>query len=41
MAKNLRNCKIYNIENCEHEILMEKDSLRSEFWKIFDDFIKI
>lgn len=41
MAKNLQNCKIYNIENCEHEILMEKDSLRSEFWKIFDDFIKI
>ena len=41
MARNLQNCKIYNIENCEHEILMEKDTLRSEFWKIFDDFIKI
>ena len=41
MAKNLLNCKIYNIENCEHEILMEKDSLRSDFWKIFDNFINI
>ena len=41
MAKNLQNCKIYNIENCEHEILMEKDSLRSDFWKIFDNFINI
>ena len=39
--KIISNCKIYNIENCEHEILMEKDSLRGEFWKIFDDFIKI
>ena len=39
MAKNLQNCKIYNIENCEHEILMEKDSLRLDFWKIFDNFI--
>jgi len=33
-------CEIYNIEDCEHEILMEKDNLRSIFWKLFDDHIK-
>tara|TARA_Y100000996_G_scaffold415397_1_gene409822 strand:- start:1633 stop:2580 length:948 start_codon:yes stop_codon:yes gene_type:complete len=38
MAKNLSNCKISNIKNCQHEILMEKDDLRSQFWKIFDSF---
>tara|TARA_Y100000768_G_scaffold372328_1_gene339895 strand:- start:1015 stop:1965 length:951 start_codon:yes stop_codon:yes gene_type:complete len=41
MAEKLQNCKIYNIENCEHEILMEKDSLRSDFWRIFENFISL
>ncbi len=39
MSKNLKNCKIVNVKDCEHEILMEQDFLRSHFWKIFDDFI--
>ena len=36
LAKNLPNCKIFNIENCEHEILMEQDIYRKKFWMIFD-----
>ncbi len=36
LAKNLPNCKIFNIENCEHEILMEQDIYREKFWMIFD-----
>ena len=38
MADNLPNCKIYNINNIEHEILMEKDQHRRKFWEIFDRF---
>ena len=41
MAKNLPNCKIVKINNCEHEILMENDKLRSQFWNIFDNFINL
>ncbi len=39
MAKKLKNCKVFNISNCEHEILMEKDQLRNQFWNIFDNYM--
>jgi lysophospholipase len=29
-----------DIEDAEHEILMENDSIRSRFWKAFDDFVR-
>jgi len=39
MAKKLNNCKIINVKDCEHEILMEKDQLRAIFWRVFDDVL--
>tara|TARA_B100000686_G_C16716035_1_gene932062 strand:- start:251 stop:1216 length:966 start_codon:yes stop_codon:yes gene_type:complete len=39
MAKKLPNCDIINIENVEHEILMEKDKYRKIFWNSFDNFL--
>tara|TARA_Y100001970_G_scaffold236351_1_gene296047 strand:+ start:30 stop:989 length:960 start_codon:yes stop_codon:yes gene_type:complete len=39
MAKRLPNCKIINVNNIEHEILMEKDVYRNMFWSLFDDFL--
>ena len=41
MAKKLNNCKIINVKDCEHEILMEKDQLRAIFWRVFDDVLDI
>jgi len=40
VAKRLPNCKIINVDNIEHEILMEKDIYRKKFWNFFDEFIK-
>tara|TARA_B100001996_G_scaffold370862_1_gene345605 strand:+ start:597 stop:1553 length:957 start_codon:yes stop_codon:yes gene_type:complete len=40
VAQRLPNCKIFNVDNIEHEILMEKDQFRKQFWKIFNDFIE-
>ena len=39
MAKRLKNSKIINFENCEHEVFMEKDKHRKKFWDEFDKFI--
>ncbi len=39
IAKRLPNCEIININNVEHEILMEKDIYRNMFWNLFDDFL--
>ena len=39
MAKRLKNSNIINFENCEHEILMEKNQSREKFWKTFDEFV--
>ncbi len=39
MAERLPNCKIINVNNIEHEILMEKDVYRNMFWSLFDDFL--
>lgn len=40
MAKRLKNSKIINFENCEHEIFMEKNEYRKKLWNEFDNFIK-
>ena len=38
-VKNLPNARYVEIEDSEHEILMEKDSIRARFWSEFDTFI--
>lgn len=39
LAKKLNNCEIFNFDKIEHEILMEKDEYRKNFWNIFDKLI--
>ena len=41
MAKNLKNCKLINVNDCEHEIIMEKNELRSIFWNAFDEHLNL
>ena len=38
-VKRLPNARYVEIEDAEHEILMEKDSIRARFWTEFDAFI--
>jgi lysophospholipase len=38
-AKRLPNATSVEIEDAEHEILMEKDSIRARFWAEFDAFV--
>jgi lysophospholipase len=38
-VKNLPNARYVEIEDAEHEILMENDSIRARFWAEFDAFI--
>jgi len=38
-AANLPNGKYVEIEDSEHEILMEKDAIRARFWQAFDTFV--
>jgi len=38
MSKRIKGSKIINFTSCEHEILMEKDIHRKQFWKHFDEF---
>ncbi len=39
MAKKLKNTRIINFENCEHEIFMEKDIHRKKLWEEIDSFL--
>jgi len=39
-AQNLPNVRYVEIEDAEHEILMEKDAIRARFWAEFDAFVK-
>jgi len=39
-AKKLRNKKIINFKNCEHEIFMERDIHRKKMWDEIDKFLK-
>jgi lysophospholipase len=34
------HAQFIEIADAEHEILMERDLLRTRFWSTFDDFIK-
>ncbi len=38
-ARRLPNGTYLEIEDAEHEILMENDSIRARFWAAFDDFV--
>tara|TARA_B100000965_G_scaffold398634_1_gene417102 strand:+ start:1319 stop:2260 length:942 start_codon:yes stop_codon:yes gene_type:complete len=38
-AEKLRNKKIINFKNCEHEIFMEKDIHRKKLWREIDNFL--
>ena len=36
---NLQNGKLLKLEDAEHEILLERDVLRHQFWQAFDEFV--
>jgi lysophospholipase len=36
---HLQNGKLLKLEDAEHEILLERDALRHQFWQAFDEFI--
>tara|TARA_B100002052_G_scaffold298259_1_gene331229 strand:- start:25557 stop:26510 length:954 start_codon:yes stop_codon:yes gene_type:complete len=40
MSKRLPNCRVINVKDSKHEILMEKNELREIFWNNFDIFLK-
>ncbi len=40
MSKRLKNSKIIYLDNCKHEVFMEKDEYRKIFWNEFDNFFK-
>ncbi|MDR3528721.1 MAG: alpha/beta hydrolase [Rhizomicrobium sp.] len=39
LGQRLPNARYVEIEGSEHEILMEKDSIRAQFWGAFDGFV--
>jgi len=39
VCARMPNCRLVVIDRARHEILMETDRIRSEFWKIFDAFV--
>ncbi len=39
LATNNEHIHVITVKNALHEILMEKDSLRQEYWRAFDQFI--
>jgi lysophospholipase len=39
-AARMPNATFIEIADAEHEILMERDMFRAQFWEAFDDFIK-
>ena len=40
VSVRMQNCRLIVIDQARHEILMETDRIRSEFWKIFDAFVE-
>ncbi len=40
LSKRIKNCKIINFEEVEHEIYLEKDIYRNLMWQQIDTFIK-
>ncbi len=39
LASRLRTCTLVTVFGAKHEVLMERDSLRQQFWSAFDAFI--
>jgi lysophospholipase len=39
-ARRLPNAEYVEIKEAEHEILMERNPIRAEFWTAFDNFMK-
>ena len=33
------NCRLETIDGAKHEILIEREELRAQFWRLFDDFL--
>jgi lysophospholipase len=40
VCARMPDCRLVIIDRARHEILMETDRIRSEFWKIFDMFVE-
>jgi lysophospholipase len=38
--QNIKQCEFILINDSRHEILQERDSIRSQFWRAFDAFIE-
>ena len=39
LASRLKAAQIVVIEGAQHEILIERDDLRAQFWAAFDQFV--
>ena len=39
LCRRMPNCRLETIEGALHEILIERDELRGEFWRLFDEFV--
>lgn len=40
LARRFRNARLINVQGAGHEILMETDERRDQFWKAFDDLCR-
>lgn len=40
LRAKMPNCRLKTIEGARHEILIERDELRDQFWQLFDDFVQ-
>lgn len=40
LGVNIPGAEFYMVEGSMHEILMEKDEYRAQFWRYFDDFVE-
>jgi lysophospholipase len=40
LCSRLANCRLAVIVDARHEILMEIDAVRAQFWELFDDFLE-
>jgi lysophospholipase len=38
-VQNLNNAALIHVPGAEHELLMERDDCRDQFWRAFDAFI--
>lgn len=40
VAKRIRNCRFQLLRDARHEIMMENDRLRAEFWRFFESMVE-